>query len=85
VFVLIGVAHDSNFSLCGPGKQLLEVIDDDCDQRKIKVCNARPKVGLVKAAIEVMRRQQVTNHVNSFVVDLGFSKKIRKENYDKIE
>jgi hypothetical protein len=32
-----------------------------------------------------MRRQQVTNHVNGFVVDLGFSKKIRRENCDKIE
>lgn len=85
MFVLIGVAHDSNFSLCGPGKQLLEVIDDDRDQRKVKVCNPRSKVGLIKAAVEVMRRQQVTNHVNGFVVDLGFSKKIRRENCDKIE
>ena len=81
MLVLVGVADNPGLALGRPREQLWQVVDDDGDQREVEVGNAAPDIGLNEPGIEVVRGEQVADHVDGFVVDFRFPRIKKKEAY----
>ena len=62
-------------SFRGPRVQLREVVNDDGDKGKIEVSDPASNVALHKSGVKVMRGQQISNHVDGFMMDFRFSEK----------
>ena len=80
MLVLVGVADDPSLTVSRPGEQLGQVVDDDGDERQVEVRDPAADVGLDEPGVEVVRGEQVPDHVDGLVVNFGFPGKIKRIN-----